>query len=239
MKFAKWIGGALGWAFGGPLGAVFGFILGSALDGSSRSMGQHRAGPTTQGDFKMALLALLAAVMKADGRHKKSELNYIKDTFTQLFGYADTKEAMPMLKQLLKQDIPVRDICWQIKRHMDHAARLELFHLLFGLAMADNHYDPSEDALLKRMASYMNISDKDFNSIKAMVVPDTDAAYKILEISPNSTDNEVIKAYRRMAMKYHPDRVAHLGEDVVKSANEKFLAVNKAYDSIKKQRGMS
>jgi len=238
VKFGKWIGGALGWAFGGPLGALFGFILGAALDGPSKPR-QYKTGPTTQGDFKLALLALMAAVMKADKKHLKSELNYIKDTFTQLFGYASTKEAMPMLKQLLKQEIPVRDICYQIKRHMDHSARLELFHLLFGLAMADNHYDPSEDAILRRMAGYMNISDKDFASIKAMFVPDTDSAYKILEISSNATDEEVRKAYRRMAMKYHPDKVAHLGEDVVNSANEKFQAVNKAYESIKKQRGMS
>jgi DnaJ like chaperone protein len=238
VKFAKWIGGALGWAFGGPLGAVFGFILGSALDGSSRPMGQYRAGSTTQGDFKMALLALLAAVMKADGKHKKSELNFIKDSFTQMFGYSDAREAMPMLKELLKQDIPVRDICDQVKRHMDHPARLELFHLLFALALADNHFDPAEERLLKSMASYMNISDKDFNSIKAMFVPDTDSAYKILEVSPNASDDEVRKAYRRMAMKYHPDRVAHLGEDVVKSANEKFQSVNKAWNDIKKQRGI-
>lgn len=238
MKFGKWIGGALGWAFGGPLGALFGFILGAALDGSSGTR-EYIAGPTTQGDFKLALLALMAAVMKADNKHLKSELNYIKNAYNQLFGYSDTKEAMPLLKQLLNQDIPVRDICYQIKSHMDHAARLELFHLLFGLAMADNHYDPSEDAILHRIAYYMNISDKDFDSIKAMFVPDTNSAYRILEVSPNATDDEVRKAYRRMAMKYHPDRVAHLGEDVVKSANEKFQAVNKAYESIKNQRGMS
>jgi len=237
VKFAKWIGGALGWAFGGPLGALFGFILGATLDGSTHPR-QYRNGPTTQGDFTMALLALLAAVMKADNRFKKSELNFIKDAFARLFGANVARDALPVLKELLKQDIPVREICYQIKQHMDHSSRLELFHLLFGLAMADNYFDPLEERLLQNMASYMNISDKDFASIKAMFVPDTGSAYRILEVSPDASDEEVRKAYRRMAMKYHPDKVAHLGEDVVKGANEKFQAVNKAWENIKKQRGL-
>ncbi len=240
MTFAKWIGGALGWAFGGPLGALFGFLIGSAISSlSHQNVQQHNERPrTTQGDFRMSLLALLAAVMKADGRHKKSELEYIKKAFNQIFGYADTKEAMPILKKLLHEHIPVRDICYQIKHHMDHPSRLELFHLLFGLAMADNQFHKSEEELLKRMASYMNISAKDYESMKSMFVPDTNAAYKILEVSPDATDSEVRKAYYRMAKKYHPDKVAHLGKEVVESANEKFKAVNEAWEDIKDQRGI-
>lgn len=237
-KFGKWIGGALGWSFGGPLGALFGFVVGSVIDNVKLQSTSQR-GETTSGDFRLTLLALLAAVMKADNKHLKSELNFIKDSFTRLFGYAEAQAAMPALKELLRKEIPIRDICLQVRQYMDHAARLELFHLLFALAMADKHFDPAEERVLKTMASYLNISDKDFQSIKAMFVPDVDSAYKILEVNPNATDDEVHKAYRRMAMKYHPDRVAHLGSNVAKSAKEKFQAVNKAWNEIKKQRRIS
>jgi DnaJ like chaperone protein len=71
-----------------------------------------------------------------------------------------------------------------------------------------------------------------------MFVKDTDSAYKILEIEPNATNEEVKKAYKKMAVKYHPDKVSHLGEDVRKAAEEKFQNLNAAYNEIKKQRGI-
>jgi DnaJ like chaperone protein len=71
-----------------------------------------------------------------------------------------------------------------------------------------------------------------------MFIPETDSSYKILEIEPSSTNDEVKKAYRKMAMKYHPDKVIHLGEDFRKTAEEKFKKVNDAYEKIKKERNM-
>lgn len=68
--------------------------------------------------------------------------------------------------------------------------------------------------------------------------PSLDDCYKILEVSPDATDEEVKKAYRKAAMKYHPDKVSHLGEDVRKKAEEQFAKVNQAYDKIKAARGM-
>lgn len=62
--------------------------------------------------------------------------------------------------------------------------------------------------------------------------------YKILEVSPDASDEEVKKAYRTAAMKYHPDRVSHLGEDMRKKAEETFAKVNQAYDKIKAARGI-
>ena len=86
------------------------------------------------------------------------------------------------------------------------------------------------------IAGYLGLSSKDKDSIKYMFIPKTDAAYKILEIEKNATDADVKKAYRKMANKYHPDKVSHLGEDFQKAANEKFQKVNEAYEKIKKER---
>ena len=85
----------------------------------------------------------------------------------------------------------------------------------------------------------MGISDKDFESIQAMFIPNTDSDYKILEIDRSASDEEVKKAYRRMAMKYHPDKVSHLGEDFQNAAKEKFQKVNQAYENIKKERNVA
>ena len=72
-----------------------------------------------------------------------------------------------------------------------------------------------------------------------MFIKDVESDYKILEISKNSTDEEVKKAYRKMAIKYHPDKVGHLGEEVRNLAEEKFKMVNKAYNNIKNSRSTS
>ena len=92
---------------------------------------------------------------------------------------------------------------------------------------------------MRRISHLLGISDKDFQSIKAMFVKETNADYKILEIEKSANDDEVKKAYRKMAIKYHPDKVSHLGEDFQHMAKEKFQSVQRAYENIKKSRGLS
>jgi len=97
---------------------------------------------------------------------------------------------------------------------------------------------PSEIGIIEKIAAYLGVASGDFLSIKNMFIPETDSSYKILEIDPSSSNEEVKKAYRRMAMKYHPDKVSHLGEDFRKSADEKFKMVNEAYEKIKNERNI-
>jgi len=235
--FAKWLGGGLGWVFGGPIGGLLGFLVGSFLDESSSETRQVSR-ETTPGAFGVSLLVLVAAVMKADRRVLKSELEYVKQYFISQFGVDSTREAMILLRDLLKQDIPLRDVCRQIAKNMDYSSRIHLLHFLFGVAGADGKFDQDEVAVIEKIAGYLGISSGDYTSVKNMFIPDTDAAYKILEIEPGASDEEVKKAYRKMALKYHPDRVSHLGEDFRKAADEKFKKVNEAYEKIKKERNI-
>ncbi|MHA7108562.1 TerB family tellurite resistance protein [Sunxiuqinia elliptica] len=241
-KFAKWIAGGLGWAFLGPLGGIVGFVVGSMMDtnngqtGPAGSTTTRQPHTTTTGGYVMSLLVLVAAVMKADGKVLRSELEYVKQFFVRSFGSSSAQEAIKMLRDLLKQNIPVADVCYQIQKNMDYSSRLQLLHFLFGIAQADGQVAPSELKMIEHMAQNMGISSKDFESIKAMFIANTDAAYKILEVDANATDEEIKKAYRKMAMKYHPDKVSYLGEDFQNAAKEKFQKVNEAYESIKKER---
>ena len=236
-KYGKWIGGGLGWALMGPLGGVLGFAVGSMFDKSSSP--KRGFSGTTHGDFTMSLLVLVAAVMKADGRVMKSELDYVRRYFNQSFGPAASEEAMLYLRDLLNQQIPLQDVSNQIRTRLDHASRLQLLHFLFGVSQADGKIHPTEIRIIEQIAGYLGISAKDMGSIKSMFVDDTDGAYRILEIDKVASDDELKKAYRRMANKYHPDKVAYLGEDIRKAAGEKFRKVKNAYDKIRKERGIA
>jgi DnaJ like chaperone protein len=238
--FGKWLGGGLGFVMGGPIGALLGFLVGSMVDSTKvyTSGSETYSGATTPGAFGVSLLVLIAAVMKADGKVVRSELDYVKKFFVRQFGTTQAAEATRMLRDLLKQEIPLRDVCEQISRSMDYSSRLQLLHLLFGVSIADNAPNQQEISIIERISGMLGISAADFKSIRNMFVPETDSSYKILEIERTATNEEVKKAYRKMAMKYHPDKVSHLGEDYKKAADEKFKKVNEAYEKIKKERNM-
>ncbi|MBL4755505.1 MAG: TerB family tellurite resistance protein [Flavobacteriales bacterium] len=243
-KFGKWIGGGLGWAFGGPIGALIGYAVGSMLDSAGRVeydtyTQQARPRQTTAGDFGVSLLVLSAAVMKADGKVLKSELAYVKQFFERQFGKRSSAEHMLLFKEILKQDVDVAKVCMQIRNNIDISSRLQLLHYLFGIAKADGHVDMAEVDLIEKIAGYLNIGRGEFVSIKAMFFKNSNTAYKILDLDPKATDAELKKAYRKMAVKYHPDKLGHLGDDFKKASKEKFLKVKEAYETIKKERGIN
>ena len=256
MKFGKWIGGGIGWALGGPLGGILGYFIGAAFDtkeqvggqaGYSTGFGGQQPGgaaysrqQTSRGDFMVSLVVLTAAVMKADGKVTQAELNYVKQFFVRQFGVEAATDGIRMLRDVLKQQIPVYEVSRQIGQMLNYSSRLQLIDYLFGISNADGSVQANEASVIEVIARNMGISDTDFNSIKSMFVKqDPDSAYKILGISPSATDDEVKKAYRKMAVENHPDKVAYLGEDVQRAAKEKFQKINEAYEAIKKQRGFS
>jgi DnaJ like chaperone protein len=243
-KIGKWIGGGLGFTIGGPLGALAGFVLGSFFDEADvifETQTPNSGGKivTTQGDYLFSLLVLVTAVLKADGKILKSELDYVKEFLLRNFGEEGSRQALRILHDLSGQNIQVTQVCQQISQYMDYSSRLQLIHFLFGIAAADGLVHPEELKLIQHIALTLGVSENDYTSIEAMFVPKTDWAYDVLEIKNDATDEEIKKAYRRMAVKYHPDKVSYLGEDVQKAANEKFQKLNEAYQLISKERNIS
>ena len=240
--FGKWIGSGLGWTLGGPIGALAGFVLGTLFDLSEKSNTSssvfQQGMQTTPNDYLFSLLVLVSAVLNADGKIMKSELNYIKEFFKTNFGVEGAQNALKILHDLTKQKIPVTDVCHQIKNYMDYPSRLQLIHFLFGIAAADGEFHPEELKLIRHISIHLGITDADYTSIEAMLIPKTDWAYDVLEVASTASDEEVKKAYRKMAVKYHPDKVSYLGEEIQQAANEKFKKVNEAYQLIVKERGL-
>lgn len=234
-KYGKWIGGGLGWVLLGPIGGIIGFFVGSVLDSSETTV--YTGQTTSRNSFLVSLLVLVAEVMKADGKVVKSELDYVKQYFLKNFGPDASREALMLLRDILKQNVPLKDVSQQIRDNMDYPSRLQLLHFLFGIGNADGYLHPDELRVITNISNWIGVTTADFESIKSMFVDNLEASYKVLEITPNASIEEIKKAYRNMALKYHPDKVGYLGEDIRKAAEQKFQKVNEAYEKIKKERG--
>jgi DnaJ like chaperone protein len=245
MSFSKWVLGGLGFVMGGPIGALIGVFVGSIFDSTHVSIntagGASRThNRVTPADIQVSIIVLIACVIKADGRVLKSEINFIKPFLVRNFGESRAKQALLLLKDLINQNIDAAAVSQQIAAHLNYSTRLELVRLLLELAKSDGEINKEELFVIEQIVTHMSIQSADYQSILALYQRDTDVnwAYTALEISPSATDEEVKKAYRRMAMKYHPDKVANMGDEMAKKATEKFRGINEAYEHIKKQRGL-
>ena len=185
----------------------------------------------------MSLLVLSAAVIKADGKTTSQELSTLRSFFARNFGPQAGNEAEEIVKDLLSKDFNLYEVCTQVRSCMDYSQRLQLYHYLVSLGACDGLHQREID-ILETIATYIGLSKSEIDSIFAQFRPSNDSNYKILEITPDATNEEVKKAYRKMAVKYHPDKVATLGEDVQKAAEEKFKAISQAYEAICKERGI-
>lgn len=232
MSNGKWIGAAAGWFFAGPIGGIIGYYVGKNVFASKVD---------NKTAFEISLLILSSVVIKADGKVLKSELEYVKKFFTNTFGTTKSNEYFRMFNNLNKQDYrsKLRQVCLQLNSHINHSSRLEIIHFLFGVSAADNEIHPNEVEQIKRIATYMNINSYDFESIQSMFLSkgsNSEKWYTILGISKDATDTEVKKAYRKMAVKYHPDKLIGVSDDIKKLAEEKFLVVKESYEQIMKGR---
>lgn len=250
MSF-KIIGAIIGYMSSGGVGAVIGFLIGFYVDYISN--GESEKAPRNESyqnssnqsyqnhpaDFKNSLLILIAAVMRADGVTLKSELDMVKAMLLRTYGEAETKVLLLRLRDYLQQNHNLTEVCRNLRNRMSYSPRLELVHILFRISRADGDISRAELSLIDQVASQLGISTPDYLSLKAMFVTSADSDYKILDVSQSATEEEVKKAYRKLAMRFHPDRLNDLSESEKKQAEEKFHRVQSAYENIKKKNGWS
>lgn len=237
------------------IGGIIGFLIGGAVDqmqrrkngDSSQSNGYQNhedifdfyRSQSQRYDFPTQLMALSAYIMKSDGRVVKAELNFVKSFFSTQFGPNFNVTHLQSLKRFLDApNLPIAEICEDIRYRAEEEVRIQLLHYLFGIAQADGSVTEDEIRTLERIAQLLRIPMVDFKSVQGMFSKNIDSDYEVLGIEKTATDDEVKKAYRQMAVRYHPDKVASLGEEYQKGTKEKFQKIQEAYENIKKNRGL-
>jgi len=263
MALGFWIGGIVGFMVGGPLGALAGAVLGTVAD----ALGGHSVKRySTSGDFEQqpqfdsyygqrnsflfSLLVLASYIIKADGKVMHSEMETVRNFLRLNFGEAAVKQGEEILMKLFaEQDRQnfsnpnaykntIRECCEQIAGNLDYSQRLQLLNFLVIISQADGNVSQDEIVALKEVTQGLGITEQDLNSMLNLRGDSLDDAYKTLGISPDATDDEVRAAYRQLALKHHPDRVASLGEDIRRAAEKKFQEITNAKERVYKARGM-
>ena len=251
--FVKWIGGVAGWVLGEWLGSVYGwerggvfgcllgFIVGTVIDSFEIRIFRKSTKKNTLGEFSNNLLILIAAVMKAGGPVVRAELDYVKTFLKQNFGGKEAVKALAQLNLFLKQNISIDHACEHVLHYLDYSSRLQLTHFLFNLAKIDGPVNEAEQRTLNRINQGLKVSVSEKRSIGSLFVQEDSIimAYATLGVHRSASIIDIKKAYRSMATKYHPDKVAFLGEDLKKAANEKFQQLSRAYETIKKERNFT
>lgn len=266
MAYGSWIGGFIGYMFGGSLGALAGIILGGLVDlvtgGSGRTARigngwdddenvnrnfSQRPPVNERGSFLFSLLVLTAYIIKADGRVMHSEMEMVRQMLRQNFGSQAVREGEQILLRLFDEQKrqgangfkqTVRQCCGEMAMGMNYGQRLQLLNFLVMVAKADGSVPQSEITALRDVAQWMRLQAAEVDSMLNLGGDTIEEAYKVLGVSPQATDDEVKKAYRRLALEHHPDKVAALGEDIRKAAEKKFQEINAAKDKIWKARGL-
>ena len=261
MGLGKWIAGYLGWVVLGPLGGILAFLIGSFIEsassgtttGGSRQSSfeqQQEEGDQQQGDrnsFLLSMLVMAAYIIKADGRVMHSEMELVRNFLRQNFGAEAAQQGNDIMLKLFEEEKrqgriafrrTIRQSCQEAARYMDYSGRLQLLNFLVMIAQADGVVDDAELTALKELALWMQMQESEVDSMLHMKGDSLDDAYRVLGVSPQATDEELKRAYRRLALEHHPDRVAKLGDDVRRAAEKKFQEINAAKERIWKARGL-
>lgn len=254
MGYGKWIGGLMGFVTMGPLGALAGFAIGSLFDNANENdietSGSQNEYAGQRNSFLFSMLVMASYIIRADGRIMHSEMEFVRNFLRNNFGEVAVSEGEQILMNLFEQrkqmdksnpmafKNTIHECGAQIASNMSYEERLQLLRFLTQIAQSDGNVCKEEIEALKEVALAMGLSYQEVESMLNMRGKSLDEAYKVLEISPNASDDEIRAAYKKMVLKHHPDRVATLGEDIRKAAEEKLQDINNAKERIYKARGM-
>ncbi len=225
-------GGILGMMFGGPLGAIAGVFIGHQIDQGQKSLSQMDAASV----FQINLLAILGYVAQVDGHVDQREIDTILAFFKS---HRFNERQMEALKRTIQfsatQNIDLKSTCDNFKKASNYESRIMLLRLVYMVVMADKKVHPNEKLAIEQIVEFLGITATDYQMLQAEYLQTSDKYFEILGLHRGATVSEIKKTYRKLALSYHPDRVAYLGKEYAEVAEEKFKLINEAYQNVLKE----
>jgi DnaJ like chaperone protein len=202
--------------------------------------GRHPPEDEPEEPLARDLCAVFVEVAHADGDVRREEVREIRRYFEKelLYGPDALEFVRHELKRFLSQPPDLDAAVESCESQLPAAERHRLLHALFELALADGAIQRSEREVLRRVARGLRISEADEQDIAATHLGAADAHYAALGLTPEASDAEVKRAFRRLAAEYHPDKASHAGKGAAEQAARRFQEVRDAYEEIRRLRGL-
>lgn len=250
--FGKIALGSLGMMLGGPLGAILGGALGHHLiDKQQAAAGrQFRQIPgpgfdpmaAQQAAYFVCILSMLGKIAKADGVVTQDELAVVDRFISSLRVSGEEKAfARRVFNEAKNSSYSLSDFAAQFYQMAgaQPAVLLSFLDVLFQVAAADGRLHPAEEQALNTVKDVFRLSDAQFDSIRARYFSNDDKYYQMLNCTPQSTDEEIKKSYKKLVKEFHPDTIIAKGlpDEFIDFATKRFQEIQEAYQQVRNTRG--
>ena len=243
--WGKLLGGAAGFAFGGPIGAILGVMAGNAFDKRSKKKSfnfSEISQDQKQQIFTISFIVLSAKLAKSDGQVTNDEILAFKEKFN--VPKSELKKVAKIFNEAKKDVYGYKQIADQVgKLFSDNNLLLEeMLNNLFYIAASDGQISVNEVDLLKSISQSFLIDEKNFQRIFQMNLKNASSdPFKILGVGRDESDQEIRKKWIQLNKEHHPDNLIAKGmpEEFIEQSNKELSSINLAYDKIKEIRSKS
>jgi DnaJ like chaperone protein len=243
--FGKLAFGSMGMLMGGPLGAVAGAALGHHLVDKREEAAYGR--PTlmhaerSQAAYFISMFSILGKIAKIDGTVTRDEIAVVEQFIAHLNITETEKQfARQVFNQAKDSHYSIDDFATQFYQISQGQPTIlvSFLDVLFRIAAADKKFHPDEESALRRIKAIFHISDEQFNNMKAVHFNDVENSYKVLNCTPECTEEEIRANYKKLVKDFHPDTIVSKGlpEEFTEFATKRFQEIQEAYENIKEER---
>ena len=242
--WGRLLGGAAGFALGGPIGAILGVMAGSAFDKKNKSSFNYSkiSQEQKQQVFTISFIILSAKLAKSDGQVTDDEIQAFKEKFN--VPKSELNKVGKIFNEAKKDVYGYKQIADQVGLlFADNKILLEeLLNNLFYIAASDGQISLKEIDLLRSISQSFSFDENTFQRIFQMNLKDnTSDPYRILGVSRDDSDQEIRKKWIQLNKEHHPDNLIARGmpKEFIEQSNKELAAINLAYDKIKEIREKS
>ena len=231
-KYEKWLGASLGWMLTGtPIGGLLGFLAGSLVQPGEKD----KSATAVKGvsEFEVNLMVLASHLIKVDGSIPNREVEFTKTFLNAHFDTQFVAERERIFQHCLQKEYDLNAACGQIRIYSAQGTRVQVVRFLIDLAQSDGEMTERENYFIFRIAGYLNINDVGYRKLRSEHIIQPVTVYEILGVTREMSFGEIRTTYRKLVLKYHPDRNKDASESEKKKLAQKFQQVQEAYEKIK------